>query len=212
MPATLTRRKIRVNIRRKLGEPEGTEKQYSNIQLNEDIQDTLDELAAFGIIRGSMDVDGDGTAEYDIPGEILQLFLVRLGDTDYLPCFVADYIGLSSAGRNEVVQINETEDTVILPVAADETSTVTFIGALQATQTDPEDADDDDTVLNLDNRFKNLLVRGAMFRAHESDEDNVRIFEKSWAEDLARFGFSAKLARKVLYRRVTKQVNDHCQY
>jgi len=212
MPATMTRLGIRSNIRRKLGEPEGTEKNWTNIQLNEDIQDTLDEIAAFGTIRGSVDVDGDGGAEYDIPIEILQLFLVRVGDTDYLPCFVADYVGLSLTERNEVALVNETESTVTLPAVVVDDEPITFIGALQATQLDPGTAGDDTTVINLDNRFKGLVIRGAMFRAHEATEDNVVVFEKAWKEALARFGFVSMLTRPVLYRRTTKQVNDHCRY
>lgn len=212
MPATMTRRKIRTVIRRKLGEPEGTEKNWTNEELNDDIQAALDEVANFGVLRGSVSVDGDGGADYDIPAEILQLFLVRVGDTDYLPCFVADYAGLSVSERGEIAIVNETEQTVTLPADVDADTDVEFIGALHATQLDAEDEDDDDTVLNLDNRFRSLIERGAIFRAHEATEDNVATFEKAWDKQCARFGMVMELARPVLYRRVTKQINDHCRY
>ena len=52
MRATLTRLALRRKIRQYLGEPEGTAKNWSDLQLNEDIRDALQEIAHFGVIHG----------------------------------------------------------------------------------------------------------------------------------------------------------------
>ena len=211
MLATLTRADIRANIRRKLGEPQGIEKNWLDIQLNEDIQDALDDIAGFGVIRGYVDFEADElTTDFDIPEEILQLTLIIISGQEYFPCNPGDAAYL--ADIENVAYVNAEEDGITLPAAVAVGTSIRFVGALMATQLTATVVADDTTVLNLDNRYKKMLLAGSMMNALTATEDNYRVHANAWAEELARYGLASKLARRVAYHRPYKIVRNHCRY
>ena len=209
MRATLTRLALRRKIRQYLGEPEGTAKNWSDLQLNEDIRDALQEIAHFGVIHGYVETAGDGTATYDIPDSILRLELITIGTTEYRLTHPNDEIWLSD--YSDCVVVNENAWQVTFPAVVEADSTIRFLGKLDATELDDDDAADDSIVLNLDDRYKDLVIDNALMRACKATEDDYLKHKQSYDERLERFGLKT-LSSAVQYSRIRKVVPDLCPY
>ena len=209
MRTTLTRLALRRKIRQYLGEPEGTEKNWSNVQLNEDIRDALQEIATFGTIRGYVETLGDGGATYDIPSNILKLELISVGDTEYRLIHPNDSIWFKD--YTDCVVVNESSWEVTFPADIESDSTIRFLGKLDATELDDDDAASDGIVLNIDDRYKDLIVDNALMRACKATEDDFLKHKQSYDERLERFGLKA-LNTSVQYSRVRKVYPDLCPY
>ena len=212
MPATMTRGNLRAEIRDLLGEPQGEEKTWTDVRINTHIQSALNSLAAFCVINGFIETEVDETGDtFAIPAEIIQLRLVQIGDTDYQLAHPADQNYLAGNTR-PFAYSDATEEKIVMPEELEVGDTIRWLGVMWAEQLDAEDTADDDTVLSVDDRYKDLLVYDSARRCLSSTEDNYARFKEYYDEQVARFGLSAMVGKRIQYYRPLKHIWEGARY
>lgn len=163
---------------------------------------------------GSSLGEGDGTAIVELPSNVLRVTLARVGDTEYFPTTTGYTQYLDGAINLFTVAWDPSESAYLCTFSeeiADEAD-VEFVGNLSATELDPDDAGEDGTVLDVDDRFRNAIVYFCLDRALRGTEDDHRRFRELYLEELQRFGFRAKLARIAQFHQPEKKSHNRCSW
>ena len=210
----MTRENLRDEIREELGEP-GVEKTWSNAQLNRHINACLRDLSCYGVFYGTASATGDGTDTYDLPEEIIQVTLARIGEDEYWPVTSGYRQYIDGCFHYFVLEPNaEAEggwDAIFDADIATGTD-IDFVGRLWHEMLDPDDETEDDTTLSCDDRFRNAIVFYVCSRALRGTEDEYKRYAEMYQEELSRFGFKAKLARIAQFHQPEKKEHNRCPW
>lgn len=214
----MTRRSIREDVRRFLGEPAPQEKTWENPQLNGYINDAFQEISNYGAIRGYADytVTASGTT-FPVPANLIRVTIATIGNTEYKMIHPGLWSHLRAAGNSaSMVLADEVARTVTFPAEVLAGTVIRFIGELWHPEIDPDDesavTDDNEYLILFDNRYKTAIRFYVLYQATLSTEDNYVKYLAEFEKALARLGFRFQIKGKFHYYWLEKRFTDHARY
>lgn len=208
----ITRLQLRTAVRLRLGEPEGTEKTWTNAQINQYIYDALTECAAFSLLPGYREVTVDEAGDtVAVPEGMLCVTKVKVGEKEYRIIPAVDELYMKNAETDIVVGEEEVWSVRFIDAPLEAGTVVTFFGYLDSSGFEAS-ASVDNTAMPIGDRYFPMMKLFVIKECTADTEDDSTMAEQRYNNELKRLNLNFKMTGKFLYHRLVKTYSERCPY